>query len=283
MKKIVVIFLCFFASSAFASSADSGKCPWPVPFTFSIHAVGIENDFTRYNDSITSNATWDTTEDLNITVDTISSFSFVGNPDDLEFFQLQSQGHPPQPPITLLIEFDSGTNSIKNLTVYQNQVVHYQPDFFGSYNYYFTISSLYFDSASIFVTDSSFKGHNISISRSVVDSQTDYVGSSNQTFTASSVTLSGIFRPTTFSNPPAIVTEVPQPNNLTIYSSNGSIACSFDVSDDSRDLEIFSPLGIREATFAIPAGQTGASLPHLSAGFYFVRMGGALAKICVTE
>jgi hypothetical protein len=110
------------------------------------------------------------------------------------------------------------------------------------------------------------------------DSETKYFQ-----FTASSVTLSGIFRPTTFSNPPAIVTEAPQPNNLAIYSSNGSIAFSFDVSDHAIDLEIFSPLGIREASFSIPAGQTEASLPHLPAGFYFVRLEGSMAKVYISD
>jgi len=105
----------------------------------------------------------------------------------------------------------------------------------------------------------------------------------NEDFTASSATLSGIFRPTTFSDPSAIVATAPQLNNLAIYSSNGSIASSFDVADHARDLEIFSPLGIREANFTIPAGKMEASLPHLPAGFYFVRLDGSMAKVYISD
>ena len=150
----------------------------------------------------------------------------------------------------------------------------------------FQISSLLFDDTSIFATDSSFSKHNTSLRDNEVNNQ--YYDQYNYTdltsdFTASSVTLSGIFRPTTFSNPPSIVTIAQQPSDLAIYSSNGSIACSFDVSDHARDLEIFSPLGIREASFTITAGQTEVSLPHLPAGFYFVRLDGSMAKVYIGD
>ena len=153
------------------------------------------------------------------------------------------------------------------------------------------ISSLLFDSISIFSSDSGFSLHDISIADSEQSLDYEYppnnysqpFGTFTYTdFTASSVTLSGIFRPTTFSNPPAIVTEAPQPNTLAIYTSNGSIACSFDVADHARDLGIFSPLGIREASATIHAGQTDASLPHLPPGFYFVRLDGAMSKIYIS-
>jgi hypothetical protein len=284
MKKLVVVFLCFLASNAFASSADSGKCPWKIPFLINIHAVGIEDQFTEDNGGIEGNSMWDTTNDFFLNVDTITSFSFDGNPDDLEFSQITSPNYPFESPTTLVlsIEFDSGTNFINSITITQSNGYSHA-GFVGTYNYYFAISSLYFDDSTIFSTDSSYSSHRINITESSVTSQSEYGSSFTQDFTASSVTLSGIFRPSTFSDPPAIVTEAPQPNNLAIYASNGSIACSFDVADHARDLELYSPLGIREANVTIPPNETAASLPHLPSGFYFVRLDGAVAKIFVAE
>ncbi len=185
-----------------------------------------------------------------------------------------------------MIKFAPGKDSIISLSLYMIDSFTRNGNEFISHIWNFQISSLLFDDSSIFTMDSSFGGHNIAITEHVIDRT--YLGSgaydSKYTdITASSVALSGIFRPTTFSDPQSIVTAAPQANNLAIYSSNGSIACSFDVADHARNLEIFSPLGIREANFSIPAGQTEASLPHIPPGFYFVRMGDAMAKIYITQ
>ena len=109
----------------------------------------------------------------------------------------------------------------------------------------------------------------------------DYDYSYND-FTATSVTLSGIFRPTTFSNPAAVEHARP-PGSLDIHASNGSIACSFDISDQARELEIYSPLGIRVASFPIPPEEKRAALPMLQPGFYFVRLDGDVRKLLVGQ
>jgi hypothetical protein len=305
MKKLVVVFLCFFASNAFASSADSGKCPWPIPFTIKIHAAGFIHSFNSNSTDPreypnTDFGTEPDTIDFEFTVDTSTSYwksigdsnstlEYSLNADILRFSLAYNDTvfSPISGKISSSITFAPGKDSIISLT-YQEKETYYHiasmPEI--DRNYAFQISSLLFDDTSIFTTDSSFSVHNISMT----DFETDVyivqlsppLYDYNDDFTASSVDLSGIFRAATFSNPQSIVTESPQTNNLAIYSSNGSIACSFDVSDHVRNLEIFSPLGIREASYTIQAGQTEASLPHLPAGFYFVRLEGSMAKVYIS-
>ena len=54
-------------------------------------------------------------------------------------------------------------------------------------------------------------------------------------------------------------------------------------SSDDRTLEIFSVLGIKAASCSVPPGGTEAVVPHISPGFYFVRLGSSLAKVYVAE
>jgi hypothetical protein len=296
MKKLLVVFLCFFASNAFASSADSGKCPWKMPFTITISGTGETQGWGRtwiaqpgpYRDDDTSYLIPSSIESYQITIDTCqcNSIQYSLISDSLHFTREWGGIFPGMPEFqSVLIVFAPGKDSIISLSLFDDDSFGSNSQYsFRSYN--FKISSLLFDDTSIFETDSSFMLHNASFTEETFDTMgvPDY-GDDFQTtdFTASSITLSGIFRPTAFSNPPATVTEAPQPNNLAIYSSNGSIACSFDVADHARDLEILSPLGIREASFTIPAGQTQASLPHLPAGFYFVRLDGSMAKVYISD
>ncbi len=312
MKKFVVVLFCFFATNAFASSADSGKCPWKLPFTITVNGVGntLNGESSRtpdpvrggYVDDDTNYWTFNSNANFSIRVDTTyhpgiyASTTFSLSSDVLSYtFMVPLDSLPPSSyPIyqmnTLTITFAPGTDSIISMT---GVAIDTSPST-QNFQYLqtsqiidsFKILSLNFDDTSIFTTDSSFSEHTISFSERSFQDQyygQNYYDYTNADFTASSVTLSGIFRPATFSDPPSIVTETPQPNNLAIYASNGSIACSFDVSDHARDLEIFSPLGIREASFTVSPGQTGASLPHLPAGFYFVRLGSSLAKMYIAN
>jgi hypothetical protein len=306
MKKLMLIFLCFFASNAYASSADSGRFPWKMPFRIHVHASGSMSSYQNFvpthgqpmrtgYPTIPDSIEFDLIIDTSIaSLDTISYFQdsskslqYSLTADTLRFFSdyetpyhsyLSSAG------TSLIIAFAPGKDSILSLTGYTTSQMgegQYITDFIVNT---ISISSLMFDDTSIYAAVSSglvTSSETQSLYTNPGYPEFGYFTYKN--FTESSVTLSGIFRPTTFSNPPAIVTETPQLDNLAIYSSNGSIACSFDVSDHERNLEIFSPLGIKEASFNISPGQTEASLPHLPDGFYFVRLGGSLAKIYVAE
>ncbi len=307
MKKLVVVFLCFFASNAYASSADSGKCPWPIPFTITIGGIGSAHSYANscqpvpgsYITHDTDYGTVPSNEGFMLTIDTTSSYlddsvQYSLNGDVLRFSTMHPasfMGTPIPSYSTLEIDFAYGNDYITRMKLYSTDSTVWTLAGNGSEGYYyyynFQISGLNFNDSSILASDSSFTNHNILFTYS--NEQVAYnfgpydFSDIYNDFTASSVTLSGIFRPTTFSNPPSIVTEAPQPITLAIYSSNGSIACSFDVSDHARDLEIFTPLGIREASYNIQAGQTEASLPHLPAGFYFVRMEGSMAKVYIAH
>ena len=287
-----------------------------MPFTITVHGVGITHGFehtrtpsqyyTGYIEHDTDFGISSLTKDLIINIDTTAdnagfdtntyncSIQFLLRGNVLRF----SKGLSPkngQPYLskqlaTITIEFAKGMDSIIALSYSEVDSFYDNAPGAGEGTIYknidsFRITSLQFNDTSIFSTDSSFSYHNISTINDDINGyffgEYDYDSIFND-FVASSVTLSGIFRPTTFSEP-AIVTEAPQPNDLGIYSSNGSIACSFDVSDHARDIEIFSPLGIREASFTIPAGRTEASLPHLPAGFYFVRLEGSMAKVYISD
>jgi hypothetical protein len=313
MKKLVVVFLCFFASNAFASSADSGRCPWKMPFTVTIDGFGDMHQYEQEEYSFRQpvqtidDGTEASSVPITLQVDTsaidtsnwppqdyYSSIQYSLSGDVLTF----SVGYWPKNfsyyPIyqfsTLTIEFAPGMDSIISLSYSEidsfSTITPNSPINTSNGVKSFKIFGLVFNDTSIFTSDSSISDHTISMSTHYISGWNGgeyYFDLNYSDFAASSVTLSGIFRPTTFSDPPAIVTEASQPNNLAIYSSNGSIACSFDVSDHARDLEIYSPLGIREAISTIQPGQTEASLPHLPAGFYFVRMNGAMAKIYIAD
>ena len=310
MKKLVVVFLCFFASNALASKPDSGICPWKLPFTMRITGIGNENWQSRsllgsHSKEQDTESTISLVDSFVITLDTSSAYlndsvNYSFNRDTLKFSKIFIDtsmlltGVPQKPANSfesLEIIFDSAKSVITAIHVFK--VDSSSTDNGWSTNssvvYNLNFSSLLFDDSSIYTIDSSLASHQALLSEdgavtSIVSTDPeDYYLYENWNFTASFVTLSGIFRTTTFSDPPSIVTEAPQPNNLAIYASNGSIACSFDVADYARDLEIFSPLGIREASFPIPAGQTGASLPHLPPGFYFVRLEGVMAKVYISN
>jgi len=287
MRKLILVFLCFFASNAYASSADSGRCPWKIPFTITISGVGATHG------SGVGSTIWDDTSYLipssneyySVAIDTNSHYpiQYSLHGDTLRF-NGPSPGYGLADSESVIIVFAPGHDSIISMLI--TDTFAYSDGWQSNTDITnFQISSLQFDDTSIFATDSSFIHHNISFTQKTLSTMGPYpdVNWRATAFTASSVTLYGISRSTTFSNQPSIVTEAPQPNNLAIFSSNCSIACSFDVSDQARNLEIFSPLGIREASFTVSPGQTGASLPHLGDGFYFVRLGGSLKKIYVAE
>src|SRR5579872_1178877 len=74
MKIWVSIFLCFFSAKVFASSADSGRCPWKMPFTIRVHAIGTNssseiNSEPHGGSSEYCSPTLDT-QDFNFTIDT---------------------------------------------------------------------------------------------------------------------------------------------------------------------------------------------------------------------
>jgi len=187
--------------------------------------------------------------------------------------------------VSILIAFAPGTDSILSLNCYQHDSTG---DIENVRTWNFNISSLAFNDTSIFMSDSSMSQHHIEASYQEVHvtyvyASPDYFETRYSDFTASSVKLSGIFLPTTLSNEPAMVQAPPQPQNLVIAPSCGSVSCSFNKSDQDRSLEVYSLIGIRINSLLIPAKESTVLLPPLPAGSYFIKLGNSLAKIAVAK
>src|SRR5579872_2989232 len=99
MSKWLPVFLCCFAVNAFASSADSGRCPWKMPFTIKVHASGILRDTGYGMDH------WDVLSDSQDLFITINACSFIG----LDTLVSDTLGE------SLKIVFVPNTDSIKTL------------------------------------------------------------------------------------------------------------------------------------------------------------------------
>ena len=305
MKKLLPLLFCFIASNAFASSADSGKCPWKMPFSIMVHGVGFTDSsvhhwMTNKWESIeldTDFGVHPSTETFWITVDTANVFGelyrehYFLNNGVLDFSELV----PPDSAL-FTIHFAPAQDSIVSLQyLYVDTATGIDATLPGIYsNDTIQISALAFDDTSIFAYDSSFANHAIRMVAHQVkwewnilhDTEgrilNDHMSTSSD-FTATSVTLSGLFRPTTFSDLAAVKELPPQASSLAIHASNGSTVCSFDISDHARELEIYSPLGSRVSSVTIAPTQSEVTLPRLPAGFYFLKLGGAVGKLCVGE
>ncbi len=217
MKTWVFVFLCFASARAFASSADSGRCPWKLPFTISLQATGSEHTFELARSLLPGGwyehdsdyGTVPSTDSIRVTVDTAGlylsdsiQYSLIG--DKLQYSGVQRvYGYPHLTSVSIV--FARGKDSIISMEVSTL-------DTFGTttqgwdISYDLKISNLAFDDSSIFISDSSFQGHSVSFIHSDENiygyvSEYDY-DETFDVFTAASVTLSGIFRPSRIGPPP---------------------------------------------------------------------------------
>jgi len=253
---------------------DSATAPRPVhiPFQMAIQGEGILDSLGAKHTS---------TNDLSITVwyaipsgsDTLLFNSGIGNNDT-----------------SLEIYFVPGTDSVSmlrlkltNLWVMAGAIIEEQW-YVDRTESSFAIDGLEHDSFSIFSLDSSFCAHNISIveshaSESYYNSQlsTDTM----ERFTATSAILSGIFRPIHYTCSEAVSEEKPSSDFLLVASLNNSLHCSFTRSQEPRRVAIYSILGIQVASSQISTGSIEATIPNLSPGFYFVRLGNEVAKAII--
>ncbi len=300
MKCLVSILLCFLAANAFASPADSGKCPWKLPFTITIHSVGGLHHYISNSTDLklypnTDYGTTAGTDDFAMTVDTsISDWESRGDSNIVFHYSINGR---------ILVFSVSGyhagvvpysyTDSIA-FALHKDSIIFLSCEANDSYpssafmpgvskSFYFRMSTVLFTDTSMFTMDSSFSAHNIQTRNDETDNYFTFSGGisyiDHKDFTASSVILTGLFRTTTFSDPPSIVAGASPSNNIGIYNSNGSLACSFDRSERERTLDVFSPLGIKLAAVNIPPATDRVSLPHLQPGFYFLRLEGNVRKV----
>src|SRR5579883_1222092 len=226
MIKWVLVLLFSLASSAFASSADSGRCPWKLPFTITIHAAGNLHSYghsvpTHGQGQSYDNPIVPATEDFVLTLDTSSQnihsiypnarISFFITSDTLRFSKSYDDsltGTYSTDSVSMVISFAHAKDSILSLQCAEfRHSVPYLGMPISEDNFAFQLSALSFDDTSIFSTDSSFSRHLISLTDHRSSNFNlypnfpefgtfDYVD-----FTAKAVTLAGIFRQKQFTDP----------------------------------------------------------------------------------
>lgn len=289
-KWLFVLLLCL-TSNAFASPADSGRCPWKIPFSIRMPRMdGIIHKYGRYQPERGATIYYDSGwAKLSIEssfeyawIDTaLGSLSisndqliFVGS-DHFNYGQLD----------TIKIVFAASADSIISLSMRSRRS---PGSLSGDYSI-FEISGLLYNDTQIYCNDSSFARHNVKMQYQSSDSMlsvqgsTYYGGFNYRDFTATSVDLSGIFRPTHFADQAAVAVAPPPVNGLEITASGGALHYSFGAATEGRWLEVYSPLGVRIAICPVPAGATEAQIKILESGLYFVRLDGALKKVYVAE
>lgn len=145
--------------------------------------------------------------------------------------------------------------------------------------YSFRIADLEYDSSGVFTSDSSFCEHSISIG--VTEAHSLAGGTYYTYFSASSADLSGGFQPKHYACDASVPTLKTVTNSLVLATLKDGLHCSFAPSDHSRTIEVYSILGIEDANNEISVGATEATVPHLAAGFYFVRLEDEIAKVII--
>src|ERR1035437_3849071 len=125
MKKLAVVFLCIFASDAFASSADSGICPWKMPFRVTINGVGrthtsVSHWISGYIQRDTDYGYQTSSEGFQVTVDTLYGFNHYSLSNNILFFLESSSENSPlyyhSQLISITINFAPGKDSIISLS-----------------------------------------------------------------------------------------------------------------------------------------------------------------------
>ncbi|MDP4198777.1 MAG: hypothetical protein Q8922_02285 [Bacteroidota bacterium] len=321
MSKWLSLLLLCIAANAFASSADSGRCPWKLPFTISIYSRGSAHQYgdnypthgpvqhcdsgfsvathafgffidtsTNYVPYLSYNTGYNGQQRYNLSADTLRLYCSYED----------STGGLPAKTISLLIAFMPGRDSIISFIYTEDDIVAGIPWSYSSSGidpghdgyhrrYVFQVFSLDFDDTSIFTGGSGLAKHKFLMN--YFETQIHYSEPSSyqygtwnyNDFSADSLDLSGIFRPTHFSDQAAVANALPPVKGLTVTASNGSLRCSFGAADNNRILEIFSPLGIKTASCSVAPGQMEATIRNIAAGFYFVRLGSAIEKVYIAD
>lgn len=303
MKSVVCLVLCCIASTASAQTAvDSGTCPWKLPFNLNVSGTGLRHNFGGDVPTHGQGTHWDSgyapySTSLNIVID---SALIKANPPYLTkvsgSYSLQT--HTLRYALSYdnmgvkftdsaTIVFARGRDSIVSIVADKNtqhpDSITY-PGYSRKENWHFEIRGLTFTDSSIFTDDSSITYHSLLMSYSSVENFNPEgipgFGSFNSSyFSASSVDLSGIFRPRHFSDQTSAVLTTPISKTLQITQSSDRLLCSFSNSPEARALEVYSLVGVKIATTSILPGETQATLPILPNGFYFIRLGNDIQKV----
>jgi hypothetical protein len=277
MKRIALLVLMLMPAMAFGQTGSNRLGPLHLPFEFKITVNGVFypcSDAPEQDTSVGSyGLDWiinpgDT--NIHLRNDTITYSKKVGNP----FTNGASDS-------SFTMIFDTTDKTIQDLTLSESYNINYGGLGFTDYSSFVELTNLRYDSTSIFSPDSGLTDH-----LSVAGSYYSWLAPTGNGPTycdtlayPSSVNLSGNFQPAVLWAGVAMPT-VSQPN-MSISNHDGTIQCGFPPSDLSRTLELYTPLGVKSATFEIPSGQTSISLPYLMSGLYFLRLDGNVIKVAM--
>ena len=279
-----VLLLVLITASAHASPADSGRCPWKLPFAIESHAAGTHyaygygfNRSTGKYDEYFNSGSVPASLSIHSWIDTAGGRATLTIQADSLMYVRKTVDSTEQ----LTIVFVHGTDSISSIDYFSSYATSYARDYWWGWRE-FSLFNLEFDDNGLFCSDSSMNIHRASLSESEHYLSGGFVESYSGFSIGASVDLSGIFHPTHLVNLASVATSA-APSSFALHSNEGILECSFDPSARSRTLEIYSTLGARITSLDIAPEQRSISLPRLVNGLYFIRMGEAVLKVSVSE
>ncbi len=211
MKKLLLLLL-LVPAQVFASSADSGRCPWKMPFTIRVQAAGSDHRYElartllpgRWYEHDSDYGTTPSTDGVTVTVDTSGSYlsdsvHFSLKDDTLQYSRLSPRQFWTPVLISVSIVFARGKDSIISMQASTLDAFGVGGPQGWNISYVFAISNLVFNDSMIYCPDTSFQRHSVSFTHS--NEQIKYYSNDYDydeyfdVFTATNVTLAGIFRP----------------------------------------------------------------------------------------
>lgn len=280
MKLLLLFVSLLLPSAALATPVDSTRGgPFKLPFDLNI-TVHCSFDSFYYRDQLPPRGSDSSRCSVfgrfgaSIRVDTGSIFynsdTITGGNSDTTYPYMSTY-------FTLV--FDTNKHTIVKLSI------DYQTGGNGPTDWSITLRDLRYDSSGIFTQDSILADHLDSAYYSAFTPLPVQNGISYTTKTlrsVSSIDFSGLFRSTHLANTSSVGESAEVPN-LTVHSLRGFLEYTFATSTYSRPLDVYSPLGVKVASYPIAPGQTTADIPKLPSGLYFIRLEGALLKVYVPE
>jgi hypothetical protein len=276
MKQLLIFVLTFLPSIATSMPQDSIPAPFNAPFSLVFDVIGVVD--TGVPGTGCPNGFLDS---IYVNPQSTSQYTQYTMSGDSIFWD---NGFSPGPQWgdEMLLILDSVRGEIAELTMSTGYAVNDGLSY-TIWNKSLSLKNLHYDSSSIYFDDSLLSEHynGASYSYSENDAGTGNTLASCRLVSVSLVALSGIFRPIRLSYP-ALVEQTSSPlSNISVRFIEGSLFCSFNSSDYTRTLELYTPLGIQVGNYEIAPGQTSAAIPPLAAGLYFIRMDGVVVKVAV--
>lgn len=280
------LFALLFILPVAASAQNNAQCPFKLPFQFTIGVGGIfQYNNTEHGmvlDSFTAPGSFEEGiyADSENTQIKDSVIKIISSRSETQLNSFDS-GLTVSVVDSCIIIFDSINHNITKLSFF-----HSEDSFIQDYQSRFDVdlvssaisfSNFGYDSLG-FSCDSDFSVH----TPSVQEGEWWYPDGIGQSGYYNLIAVTNINLGIYLANPHSRVTVIQQQaSSFSLNLLNTILQCTFESSAHSRILELYTPLGVKVASFEIAPSQSEISLPHLSRGLYFIRMDNAFLKIAV--